>query len=301
MVGERQCVNLERYHGDTVLCRVTFGITLYLPDPPTRDDVLRAYSLYRTLCPPERRTLITSVRDSLPLPMSTDDLDHVRRTLREQDRRRDEGVVIWDGRSGQQWMFWMQGWFDPNVGARTASFCQILLPEDTNCDVLYALTRGLADELPLLSGHAGYTTQFNARLKYRAFNQIYAWAKRFLGVEVEDLNLTLPWVCDAIKGANWLTLVGNRLWDQLMAHPGRPRELDPGVTLETLRHARLFRAGPEPVLGDRNRREFPTLYAAVERTLEPIKLRSHPEFAGRFGEEQETGVWLRRLLEPAAW
>ena len=175
------------------------------------------------------------------------------------------------------------------------------MPEGTACETLHRLARDLADELPVLSGHGGYTVQFDARLKAEAFDQIYAWAKRYLGVEVEDLNLTLPLVRDAIKGANWLTLVGHELWSKLMSHPDRARELPAGVDYERLHHAGLFRAGAQPVLGDRNRREFPKLYAALEKALQPLKLQHHPEFAGRFGEEQATDAWLYRLLEPAQW
>ncbi|MFT3717337.1 type VI immunity family protein [Pseudorhodoferax sp.] len=292
---------LERLYKGDVLCRVTFGITLYLPQAPTRDEVMRAYSVYRNHCPPDCRHLITTVRTPLYLPLDADDLSHVHRSLSMQDRRHDEGIVIWDGKPAEHWMFWIQGWLDPKLGADTASFCQIQLPEDTDCEVLYGLARGLADELPLLSGHAGYTVQFDARLKNAAFDQIYAWAKRYLGVEVEDLNLTLPLMRDAIKGANWLTLVGHNLWAQLMDHPDRAHELPEGVTYERLQYAGLFRAGVKPVLGDRNRRDFPYLYAVMEKVLRPLKLQHHPEFAGRFGREQATEAWLYRLLDPARW
>jgi hypothetical protein len=294
-------INLERVVGDAVLCRVSLGMTLYLPGAPTREDIMRAYGVYRSICPAERRTLVTTARNPLFLPMPDDDLGHVYRSLETQDSRRDEGIVIWDGKDSKQWTFWMQGWFDPQKGAETASFCQVLMPEDCDPDLLYALVSGLAQEVPLLSGHAGYTTQFNAQFKGAAFDQIYAWTKRYLGIEVEDLNLTLPLMRDALKGANWLTVVGNTLWDRLLNHPKRPRHLPDGVKFETLRQGRLFRAGSEPVIGDRNRRASPVPYAAVERLLEPIKLMEHPEFAGRFGEEQATNAWLRRLLAPDAW
>lgn len=283
------------------MCRVSFGATFYFASAPTRDEILRAYSVYRKICPPERRTLVTTVRTPLFGPLAANDQSHIFRLLAHQDLRRDEGIVVWDGKVAQQWTFWMQGWVGQPETAPTASFCQILLPEDTDPDTLYALVRALAEELPLLSGHAGYTAQFDGQLKAAAFNQIFAWAKRYLGLEVEDLRLTLPGALDGIKGANWLTLIGARFWDRLLADPRRPRQLPEGVTLESLNHAHLFRAGRQPVLGDRNRRQFPTEYAAVERLLQPLKLKEHPEFAGRFAQDEQTLPWLRRLLEPAAW
>lgn len=294
-------LKLERWqHGD-VLCRVVLGITCYFEQAPSHDDIVRAYSIYRTKCPPERRTLIKTARQSLFMQIETDDLRHLNMSLAEQDRRRDEGIVIWDGYDAQQWMFWMQGVVGRTPDEHCASFCQIFMPEDTNHEVLADLALGMGENLPLLSAHAGYTVQFLARLKYAAFRQIYIWAKRFIGLEVEDLNCTLPYVLNAVKGANWLTLVGHQLWDRLPVQWVDEQTLPKGVTLEVLRYARLFRAGSRPVLGDRNRREFPYLYAAVERVLTPIKLSEHPEFSGRFTEENETDAWLHRLTDPDAW
>ena len=74
------------------------------------------------------------------------------------------------------------------------------------------------------------------------------------------------------KGANWLTLLGNFLWDRLSEGGRAEQNLPEGVTVEALRYARLFQAGPRPILADRNREEFHNLYAAVERMLTPIKV-----------------------------
>lgn len=295
-------VALERLHRGALLCRVTFGMTLYLPDAPSCDEILRAYLVYRKFCPPERRTLITTVRKSLFLPLAIDDIDHVRRSLQDQDRRRDEGIVIWDGNDVKPWMFWMQGWMDQRGSTKAASFCQILMPENISCEVLHSIAHDIADQLPLLSGHAGYTAQFNARLKRTAFNQIYIWAKRFLGIEVEDLNLTLPLMRDAIKGANWLTIVGSELWERLIKqHPIPFQQVPEGIVMEHLRYATLIKAGQSPTLGDRNRQDIPWLYGTVEKELEPIKVRDHPEFAGKFSDNHETGAWFQRLMTESAW
>jgi len=290
---------LERLHRGEMLCRVSLGLTCYLPDAPTRDEVLRAYSVYRSLCPADRRTLVSNARNPFFFPMEKDDLTQVNGCLAAQDRRRDEGLVVWDGNDSEQWSFWMQGFMSP-AGVPAASFCQILIPETIDPEVLHELARGLAGTLPMLSGHGGYTVHYNARLKQRAFNQIYGWSKRFLGIEVEDLPRTLPFVLNAVKGANWLTLIGRSLWRRLAGADVVAPFLSP-VSSEPLAEALLIRAGEMPSLADRHRGEFPNLYADVERTLLAIKVTDHPEFDGRFAESDETNAWLRRLVDPDRW
>src|SRR5512138_2183686 len=103
-------IQLEKTRRGEILCRVTLGLTLYFRDAPTRDEIVRAYSIYRRFCPPNRRRVVTTVRRPMFLPLESDDVRHVYRSLADQDRRRDEGVVVWDGRHALQWSFWMQGY-----------------------------------------------------------------------------------------------------------------------------------------------------------------------------------------------
>jgi hypothetical protein len=118
---------------------------------------------------------------------------------------------------------------------------------------------------------------------------------------VEDLNITTQHVISGIKGANWLTLVGNELWRHLEQMSGKAPAFPPDIELMSTRHGVVIRAGATPTMGDRNRGEWPTFYAEVERQLAPFKITEHSEFPGRFEEEEATRAWLRRLLEPGMW
>lgn len=294
-------LQLEIQHRGVILCRVVLGLTCYFKESPTREQIVRAYTIYRKYCPPNHRALISTVRQAFFSPIDADDLSHINRSLKDQDRRLDDGIIIWNGSDAQQWMFWMQGIVGKSLEDSRASFCQLFLPESTDPEVLFSISREFGDEVPLLSGHGGYTVQFAGQYKNDAFNQIYVWAKRFVGLEVEDLNCTLPYVLDSVKGANWLSLVGPELWNKVSNHKDFALELPELVTLEKRNRARLFKAGRNPTLADRNRNDFPELYAAVEQILAPIKLQNHPEFPGRFSEKNETKAWLQRLNEPSAW
>jgi len=282
------------------LCLTCLGLTLYLPEAPTREQVLAAWDAYRAVCPPDRMQLVKSVRmlDFEPLERPEDPRSVIP-YLADQDERLDEGLMVWDGELTDFWSFTVQGVVMEEVDA--ASFCHFLFPSDTNPDAILWLARGLAERLPFLSGHAGYTCVFDPSRKAGAFDAIYAWSKRYLGLEVEDLSLTLPLVLDAAKGANWLTLLGTPLLERAGGVDALRAALPPLIDVFAGRNGVVLRAGEAPVLADRNRGEFPDAYAAVEAALQPIKLREHPEFVGRFEEEEETMPWLCRLVQPEEW
>lgn len=290
---------LEVMRRQRLLCRIEFGLTVYLDSPPRRDEVLAAYDAYRQVCPPQHRTLVKAPNMLLWEPVRQDEDAQLAVVLKDQDRRRDHGMVVWDGDHRSRWSFWMQGVVGPK-GEDWASFCEIFLPEDIDPSLLHWLALELTDRLSLSSGHAGFAAVFNPRWKRTAFDQIYAWAKRYPGLEVGDLNRTLPCIRGHIKGANWLTLINRNLWDQIEAVNGAT-DLSSPVSAEWRRHAIVVRAGANPVLGDRNRGQWPEAYAAVEQWVQPLKVVQHPEFAGRFAEEGETRAWLHRLVERDAW
>jgi Type VI immunity for VRR-NUC len=107
--------------------------------------------------------------------------------------------------------------------------------------------------------------------------------------------MTLPYVLDRFKGANWLTLIGSAL-------AGRVRSV-PASEVEVIKVGRglVLHAGPAPRLGDRNRMDWPMGMASVERALVSIKIESHPEFTGIFAAEKATWPWLNRFLDLDGW
>jgi hypothetical protein len=283
------------------IAEVILDLTLYLPEAPTADMVRAAWRVYRTHCPPEALSLVKHTR--MPLwdhgkSLGRDDaLDCY---LIDQDRRRDHGVIVRHNGGDAGWTFLMRGIFPKDVHAeRSASLCRVILPMDTDPEILLKIAKKLCDVVPGVSGHGGYGTTYSSFFKETAFDQIYAWARRYRGIDVEDLNATLPLMLNTVKGANWLTILSHDFWNRLAegADPVFPE----GTVVGNMHFARILRAGQRPTLGDRNRRSFPDAYAAVERFLSPVKVQGHPEFAGRFRQEGATAAWLRRLVDPENW
>jgi len=276
------------------------GLSLYLAEPPTPEQARAAWNAYRSVCPSERMRFARNTRMILWQELASDQRKDLAPYLAPLDERLDVGALVWDGYPRSYWTFWIQGVLVPERGPH-ASYLLVRFSDEVFPETIHALAVRLTDALPFLSGHAGFTVEFKPGLKGRAFDQIFAWSRRYLGLEVEDLNRTLPVVLDAVKGASWLTLVGNGLWSKVTDTIGGQPELPESVDLHRGKHGIVLRAGPQPVLADRNRQEFPAAYAAVERLIQPVKVQSHPEFSGRFREEGLTMAWLRRLTEPENW
>lgn len=292
---------IERGKRGRPLCQVAPALTIYFKDPPTGDQALAALEAYRRLCPPEKQKLVSGSRapaftrlgDALGKNILSSHLELM-------NRRKDMAIALWDGELEESWYFSVYG-IPPEGGKPRASFCRVTFPNAVDPGVVVQLATDLAAKLPFLSGHGGLTAQFDAESKVDAFNRIFIWARRYLGLEVEDLNVTVDHVLDAIKGAGWLTLVGSDLWSRLPATKEGGPKLSPDITVGRSPHGVVLRAGPTPVLGDRNAAELPVLQAEVERALAPLKLKEHGEFAGRFEEEKATLRWLGRFLTPEAW
>jgi hypothetical protein len=184
------------------------------------------------------------------------------------------------------------------------AFARIMLPVRATPETLRTMALEIAEHVEFHSCHGGMTFAYDPWLKEGAFDCIYAWAKRFWGVDVEDLNGTLPLMRDAIKGVNWITALGSRFAsrEEIRSAVGGLSSL-PDVTAEYRRRGVVLVSGPRPVVGDRHRpgRDLDP-YRAVAWALRPLFVRGHPDFPGeRFISNGNTMGWIDRLVEPGGW
>jgi hypothetical protein len=184
------------------------------------------------------------------------------------------------------------------------AFVRILIPLQADPEILRTVATTIADNIELCSGHGGFVFVYDPWLKADALDAIYALARRFWGVDVEDLNRTLPSMKKGIKGVNWITLVGRWFLDE----PETPAGLDdlakvPNVEVDQRKHATVLVAGPCPAAGDQHRPDHSLApYFAVAKALEPLFLNTHPDFSSeRFITNGNTVGWLRRFIDPAGW
>ncbi len=283
------------------VCYVAPGLTIYLAEAPDGAQAAAALEVYRAVCPAQKQRLVTGTR--APGFASLSDApgrDLLLAHIDRMNRRRDQAIAVWDGAYRDSWYFTLGG-VPSEHGQPRASFCKLTFPGNVDAEDIVRIAIKLSDVLPMRSGHAGWAAHFDADRKSDAFNRIFAWAKRYIGLEVEDLNVTLGYVLHAIKSVNWLTLVGDELWQKANKSGDVASRFGPDIELHRTKQGIVIQAGHGPVLGDRNAGVVPPLYGRVACALGHLVVEEHREFAGRFAEEGATMAYLRRFIDPEGW
>lgn len=302
-----------------VALKVMLDLTVYLCGPSEQEFEF-LFDYYESICVPEGDKKYTIAElEYWPL-VTAPDLTQSGRAAAAAGRKRPyfepvrnrirEGrafeAAFWDGRPisdpAGSWSFSCKRIHCKSTGLH--AFARLLVPLDTDLQILVDAAHTIADKTGFIFGQGGFVFAYAPRLKEGAFDEIYAQARRFWGIDIEDLNDTLPLTKEGIKGINWITLVGrefasrNDIGDNLdgLAAVG-------GVTIQPKRYGTVLVAGPEPQAGDQHRVEDGLEpYYAVARALAPLFLTEHPDFPGeRFIKNGNTMGWIRRFLEPDGW
>ncbi|MER8433108.1 type VI immunity family protein [Mesorhizobium caraganae] len=304
--------------GDEVALKIMLDLTVYLVGPTERTFEYLV-DLYESTCPANRLLqfkiaelpLWSSVADPMLTMHGRAAADAgLRRPYFEATRRRiRQGRAFeaqyWDGMEIDvprgSWSFNCQAMHIRDEGL--FAFARVLLPLDTDLNVLLDTAIAIAENVPLHSGHGGLVFVYEPLLLEDAFDAIYTRARRFWGVDIEHMNGTLPLIRNGIKGVNWITMIGRDFASapEIRAALGNLGESD--VTVAQRKQATTLVAGPHPVICDQNRPDSSSNpYAAVANVLAPLFLTEHPDFPGeRFAEKGNTMGWIRRFLDPAGW
>lgn len=302
-----------------VACRLMLDLTAYLVGP-TEQELEYLISLYEHLCPKDRLVkykiaelqywapvaqphLTASGRAAAAAGVARPYLEPVRKRIRAG---RAFEIQYWDGRSIDDvkgsWSFSCRRVHLQASGHH--SFVRVLIPLQSDPGILTALAGALAKHVALYSGHAGLTFAYDPWLKEAAFNHIYAQARRYWGIDIEDLNATLLQMKKGIKGVSWLTLLGqaymadSRIQSALAALGNRT-----DVVVERRAMATLLLAGAQPVAGDQHRPDNTLApYIAIAQALQPLMVSTHPDFSGeKFVRNGNTTGWLNRFVDPGGW
>jgi hypothetical protein len=302
-----------------VVFKVVQDLTVYL-EGPSEQELEYLINLYTNICPPGRlerykiaelpfwpyiaRPILTmSGRAAAAAGVPHPYFEPARQRVRQG---RAVEAQFWDGLEIDDpdccWSFSCRG-IHKRVGGVFA-FARILAPLNTDPDILRGAAQAIADNVKLYSGHGGLTFLFHSWLVEDAFDAIYAKARRFWGVDVGSTNDTILLMRTAIKGVNWITLVGQgfasapEIQAALAGLTGAP-----SVTVEPRKHATVLIAGPRPVVGDQHWPDHSLdPYYAVANALRPLFLDAHPDFPSeRWVKNGNTVGWIRRFIDPAGW
>jgi hypothetical protein len=300
-----------------VVLKVVLDLTVYLVGP-TEAELEALCDLYESVCPPGRLVafridellawsdlgtpeLTASAQRAAAAGVTRPYLEATRERIRAG---RAFSMALWDHKEGEDpdgsWSMNVRSVKRRNSGLY--SFVRFLLPLDTELELLLELARSVADTVAFHSGHGGLVFAYAKDEKEYAFDEIYARAARYWGVDIEDLDASILLTRDHIKGVNWLTLLGNGFANGVEGELAALRG-EANVHFDKLRHGIVISAGPEPVPGDRNRQD-PGLapYFRVAEALASLFPTKHPDFDGdRFPANGNTLGWVRRFIEPSGW
>jgi len=300
-----------------VVEKVMLDLTVYLSGPSeTEFDFL--LGLYKKLCPPEKivRYKISEL-EYWPMVASPD----LTKSGRSADKRgikypffeptrvrlnagRAFEARLWDDQEiddpESSWSFACRGILLRSTGLH--SFVRFLLPLDTDVSVLKQVAIDISENVEFFSGHGGMVFVYDTWMKNAAFQHIYAHARRFWGIDIEDLNATLPLMKTSIKGISWTTLLGKNFISSAGLRIDQLLKIN-DVDIEENDFGIVITIGEKPVVGDQNRPDLSlNAYYKVAKILEPLFLQDHPDFYGeRFVEQGNTVGWFRRFIEPTGW
>jgi hypothetical protein len=141
---------------------------------------------------------------------------------------------------------------------------------------------------------------------FTAHKHMAALAKRYWGVQIQDMT-ALQWDgFRGLPGINWLTLIGNEFaaakeisLDALVGAAGQLKS--EGVFLRRGTHAIVIAAGSKPLQGDINVGEEMARYVRVDELLRPLLLTEHTPLWGPFAKPRVLSAWLRRFEAPREW
>jgi hypothetical protein len=302
-----------------VIAKLMLDLTVYLQGPSVT-ELQTLIELYEELCPPQRLfkykiaefefwpqigypELTASGRVAQAAGVRDAHLEPVRRRIWEG---RAFELGFWDGREiddpDGSWSFVCRRIRLRSTGLH--AFMRILVPVDADPSLLTKAAQTIADRVPFHSGHGGLAFVYDSWNKPLALDHIYSLARRFWGVDVEDMNQTLPLMRGHLKTVSWLTLVGRALAQKGGVVPGLTAvPAASGVAIESRAYGLVIRAAAQPGAGDQHESDDGLRpYYAIANAIAPLLLDSAPDFSGaRFIESGQTVGWLRRFLEPDGW
>lgn len=175
------------------------------------------------------------------------------------------------------------------MSARNLGALRLVLPADfiaQGAARLIDVAKQAASDLRFVSGHGGFALHFNDRgdLTVPAQHAVWPVVARYHGVDCTNIGSLLYAMEESLpkgqglKCVNWLTFVGEPLLGALGGAKAVTARMGEGPVVHPLPGGILIQAGPEPEIGDSNRRQRLPLYQQVGKVLAPVRIQDHPAF-----------------------
>lgn len=164
---------------------------------------------------------------------------------------------------------------------------------------MVSLVAELANVFPFTSGLAGFA--FECSRYAKEDSETYAWQASMSHPGIDIVRLPVdakaPGI-DAVRGINWLTLVGAPIVQSLGGASRLQASLGSDIEVLDCRHGVVIKAGLRPAIGDVNRGDVLPLYRRVYRVLAAyveVAARRSMSFHLTDDYVERTEAWYRRF------
>jgi hypothetical protein len=161
--------------------------------------------------------------------------------------------------------------------------------------------KSLGSLLPYLSGYGSPAFHWAETMQTQAMEKARALAARHPGYDISRNSGTRREINDKVRGARWLTFLGPTLVARLGGRASLEKSLGSDLTIETVGHGVMIRAGQEPELGDVNKNIGTPLLRRLAKALEPVTMFSDAALVrcGFFQgfDDPFINKWERRFLD----
>ena len=180
--------------------------------------------------------------------------------------------------------------FGRERGPRRASFIRCEFPLCEDPDTLRVLTHELADGIQLTSGTAGFILKAKPR-NLEAHERSYALARRFLGLDLVEVDVTTKHMLTSYRCPSWLTVIGHDLRARVAASGAA---IKASTYEQPCRYASIFQARPAPAILDVNGAPQCGPEGRIAEALAPIQCQDLA-FPGPLWNEGNSRDWLLRF------
>lgn len=171
--------------------------------------------------------------------------------------------------------------------------------DEAHVDDLCALIAKITLSLRPVSGYCAPSLLPGDSRQSAAYAEIRSIALRHPGYDVAINEMTQLNIGKRVRGARWVTLLGDGPLERLGGIDALRKALPPEVEVRDVAGIGMIRAGKTPELGDKNRGVDTPLLRAVARVLEPITLFGEVDLLSNFAifDEDLLQRWERRFLD----
>jgi hypothetical protein len=163
-------------------------------------------------------------------------------------------------------------------------------------DAFVAMVMDMFEALQCDSGHAGIALVPGAPADFtKAGTHITPWLMRSHGLDIGLTMFVVNKLGDRCRGARWLTMLSDKLIDELGGRDKLAGKLIEDVTVIPGVHGLLIRASHSPEIGDVDFNQTTPLLASVAHAIESVTRFHNKGMLQFFNDPEEMYRWERRF------